>query len=187
MKQFNLEEVRKELEANRKKNQLPLPKQHRNQTIDEFLNELNDFCHNFHDEVKSPMTMQLNSKMKKNFFDAYLKHSHEPQYKIIRLIKAYKKDSTGENAFKITEAYTELETYIKKVRGKSLHDLQIRLDAEIYYLQGFNQREIVDKLIASRMLDTENSDNHVKRIQRYTKEFKSLDMHLMRESLAKLK
>ena len=43
MKQFNLEEVRKELEANRKKNQLPLPKQHRNQTIDEFLNELNDF------------------------------------------------------------------------------------------------------------------------------------------------
>lgn len=187
MKQFNLEEVRKELEANRKKNQLPLPKQHRNQTIDEFLNELNDFCHNFHDEVKTSMTMLLNSKNKKDLFDAYLKHSHEPQYKIIRLIKVYKKDSTGENAFKITEALTELETYIKKIRGKSLQDLQIRLDAEIYYLQGFNQRETVDKLIASRMLNTDDSDNHIKRIQRYTKEFKSLDMHLMKESLAKSK
>ena len=127
------------------------------QQIDEYLNDLSRYCAAFHNEVKD---FGFSTEDAKDFFRYMCKNSNEPQYVIFREIiiaqSFLEEEGDSLSADTISKVFSELErlkTYVKSVKQKTYQDLWLRAVAEYYYMDGLSVNEIVDTLIALKLLD----------------------------------
>tara|TARA_B110000879_G_scaffold139446_1_gene181701 strand:+ start:352 stop:918 length:567 start_codon:yes stop_codon:yes gene_type:complete len=162
------------------------------QQIDEYLNDLISYCAAFHNEVKD---FGFSTEDAKDFFRYMCKNSNEPQYVIFREITIaqsfLKEEGDSLSADTISKVFSELErlkTYVKSVKQKTYQDLWLRAVAEYYYMDGLSVNEIVDTLIALKLLDEYGKvvdidkaqesllENHRRRVHRYVAQFKDFDV-----------
>ena len=162
------------------------------QQIGEYLNDLISYCASFHNEVKD---FGFSTEDAKDFFMYMCKNSNEPQYVILRRIafaqNFLKEEGDSHSARTISDVFSELErlkTYIKSLQQKTYQDLWLRSVAEYYYMDGLSVNEIVDTLIALKLLDEYGKvvdinkaqesllENHRRRVHRYVAQFKDFDV-----------
>lgn len=152
------------------------------QPINDYLEELLDYCIYFHQVLKG-FWFQDSEKIKADYMQMLMERSNESQYVLIRLIyqyrKAHKEKSQKEVEIlgDIFTAIENLKVYRKKVMGQSSKDHEVRMLSEVYCMAGYSATKIVDKLIELNVLQQYDDnqedlyDNHLRRIHRYMSGF----------------
>ena len=162
------------------------------QPIGEYLNDLYGYCARFHNEVKD---FGFSTEDAKDFFMYMCKNSNEPQYVILRRIafaqNKLKEEGDSHSAQTISEVFSELErlkTYVKSLKQVTYQDLWLRSVAEYYHMDGLSINEIVDTLIALKLLDEYGKvvdidkapdsflEKHRKKIYRWVVQFKDFEV-----------
>ena len=119
------------------------------QPIDQYLEELLDYCIYFHQELKG-FWFQDSEKIKGDYIPNEV-------------------EILGD----VFAGVESLKLYRKKVMAQSSKDHEVRMLAEVYCMAGYSAIKIVDKLIELKVLQQydDNKDdlyaNHVRRIHRY--------------------
>ena len=164
----------------------------RKQSIEEYLGDLYGYCVRFHNEVKD---FGFSTEDAKDFFMYMCKNSNEPQYVILRRItfaqRFLKEEGDSHSADTISKVFSELErlkTYVKSLKQKTYQDLWLRSVAEYYHMDGLSINEIVDTLIALKLLDEYGKvvdidkapdsflEKHRKKIYRWVVQFKDFEV-----------
>ena len=163
------------------------------QPIDQYLEELLDYCIYFHQELKG-FWFQDSEKIKGDYMQMLMERSNESQYVLIRNIYQYRKavkegiPNEVEILGDVFAGVESLKLYRKKVMAQSSKDHEVRMLAEVYCMAGYSAIKIVDKLIELKVLQQydDNKDdlyaNHVRRIHRYMAGFEGFKA-LNKESL----
>lgn len=166
----------------------------REQTIEEYLNDISGYCVRLHNETKDFGFEQQEAKI---FWQYMLKFSSEPQYLLFFSISLHKtvqeeegetlNDIDGSSLAEFVSEIEELRSYVKKLKQMTYKDLHIRSVAEAYYMDGLSVKEVVNILIQLKLLpddpypdviprDLELTNKHRKRIRRYFQGFKNYEL-----------
>ena len=163
------------------------------QTLEEYLKDIFSYCAKLHNETKDFGFEHQEAKM---FWQYMLKHSSEPQYRLVFgiFLAEHNKEEEGETLNDISggslalilSEIEELRSYVARLKQMTYRDLHIRSIAEFYYMDGLSVREVVNILMSTKLLpeydeedvnfDHELTNNHIKRITNYFKGFKNYDL-----------
>ena len=150
------------------------------QSLGEWMAQLESDCIALHEYAKAWALRDDHDKA--DFYDFMLSYSEEPQYKILRIIRAYKDvEQEGKEAMllKLHNLMDECKTYVYKIDKQSEKNRKIRGVAEWLYQLGDKPAEIVDYLIKIGYLEDETTSHrkgdsrasHLRTISRYAKTF----------------
>ena len=163
------------------------------QTIEEYLKDVRSYCVELHNETKDFGFEHQEAKM---FWQYMLKHSSEPQYRLVFgiFLAEHNKEEEGETLNDISggslalilSEIEDLKSYVTRLKQMTYRDLHIRSIAEFYYMDGLSVREVVNILMSTKLLpeydeedvnfDHELTNNHIKRITNYFKGFKNYEL-----------
>lgn len=157
------------------------------QSLSDYLKELQTYCINVHNETKEFGFSITDSRA---FFMFCMRKSEEPQYVILRklIMDPMIKESIGMDkdidVNDVSQIFSDIELLKKHVKGLNqltYKRLNIKAIAQAYHMDGLSVNEIVKTLLKLKIIDEFNKDaspiDHHRTIRRYVEEFKDFGLY----------